>query len=380
MWKGTILVSAVLGAALLFAFSAEPALAQQPKPPVLCADDQIDCTVAADDTPGNGVKWNPGHYVKTQGNHCSNQAEYFAGIQANLDSHVLSSGNIVGALVSYGWGALETNRGRYNWSRVRDTLDWLSARNKQLIVIVEPKCFGGEQSPEWMVPENLERLGDGYESYGPSITAAIWRRHVMDQAITFWRAFAQEFDGHPNLEMVSFGSESCPSWGRRADGPPGDYSHEDAFVQQVRLYDAMSAAFKETAVSAPWNCEQAGTIVNGMEALFQRGMARAGPDLCSDFGYQVFMGRNGAIRDYRGTIGHRPIVSAPNLGGKDDILPLSNVQSCVDAAAVTHLPWVMSITTPGATKDDILRHIEDPRNGVRTACPTQYEALLGGCK
>jgi hypothetical protein len=180
--------------------------------------------------------------------------------------------------------------------------------------------------------------------------------------------------------MVSFGSESCPSWGRRPGGPPSDYSHEDAFAQQVRLYDAMSSFFKETNVSAPWNCEQGGTIIEGIEALFQRGMARAGPDLCSDFGYQVFKGNQGAMRDYRRKIGHRPIVSAPNLGGKDDILPLSNVQNCIETAAVTHLPWVMTASTAGATKEDIIRHIEQPGNEVYTACPSRYEALHGGCK
>ena len=109
-------------------------------------------------------------------------------------------------------------------------------------------------------------------------------------------------------------------------------------------------------------------------------MGRAGPDLCVDPGYQVFIREHGAIRDYRGAIPHRPIASAPNLGGKDDIMPLSNIQRCIDTGAVTHLPWVLSRITPGATKVDIIHHIETPGNDVYKACPTRYTEIYGGCQ
>jgi len=370
-----VLVGSLYGLALL----PQLAFAQQPKPPTLCVDGASDCD-AVTPTPSTKIKWHPGHYVKTQGNHCRDQRDYFDGILRNLTKYVESSDKFVGALVAYGWGALERDRRVYNWSRVHADLNWLAAKGKQLIVVVETKCFRGD-NPEWLVPNNLETLGDGYESYGSGISAALWREHVMNQAIGFWRAFAAEFDGHPNLEMVSFGSESCPSWGQREDGPPTDYSHLRALNQQIRLYDAMTDAFHQTNVFAPWNCYQGGTAVDGVEALYQRGMGRAGPDLCVDPGYQVFIGENGAIRDYRGAIPHRPIVSAPNLGGKDDIMPLSNIQRCIDTGAVTHMPWVLSTrTTPGATKVDIIHHIETPGNDVYKACPTRYTEIYGGCQ
>ena len=180
--------------------------------------------------------------------------------------------------------------------------------------------------------------------------------------------------------MVSFGGESCPSWNLRSGGPHTDYSHSGALTQRVRLYDATRSAFEETSAAYPWNCPQDGTIINGIEALYQRGLGHISPDSHDDWGNSVFRGERGAIRDYRGTIPHRTIVSAPNLGGKDDILPLSNIQSLLDSGQMTHVLWVLSSGAPGGTKSEIISHIEAPGNDTFKACPTQFTALHGGCQ
>jgi hypothetical protein len=202
----------------------------------------------------------------------------------------------------------------------------------------------------------------------------------MDQVIAFWQAFAAEFDGHPNIEMVSFGGESCPSWNLRPGGAPADYSHSGALAQWVRLYDATLGAFEETSAAFPWNCPQNGTIIDGMEALYQRGLGHVSPDSHDDWGNLVFRGERGAIRDYRGTIPHQTIVSQPNLGGKDDILPLSNIQSLLDSGQMTHVLWVLSTGASGGRWSDIISHIEAPGNDTFKACPTRFTALYGGCQ
>jgi hypothetical protein len=362
-----------LGSVALLASSA---LAQtRPEPPTLCADGSQSCDSSDTSNPvSGGKKWNPGHYVKTQGAMCdSNQDNYFAGVRRNLDNYVVSSDAISGALVIYAWGALETNEGRYDWSRVREHLDWLSARDKHLLLVVSTKCVGTE-NPEWSVPQNLE----GQTETSPTgVTAALWRSSVMDQLIRFWTTFAREFDGHPNLEMVAFGAESCPSW---KGEQPADYTHEKLLEQQIRLYKAMAGAFKETIVSAPWNCSQGDTIVEGMEAVYRFGLGHTSPDAHDDTGNMVFRGELGAARDYRGKIAHRTIVSQPNLGGKDDILPLSNIQSLIDVGKMTHVAWVLTVDMPGASRSDIIAHIEDPRNRTFQSCPTRYADLYGGCR
>jgi hypothetical protein len=346
----------------------------RPMPPTMCADGSQTCDPVDIPILGGAKKWNPGHYVKTQGNHAQDQDTYFAGVQRNLDAHVESSDIFLGAMVLYAWGALETEEGVYDWSRIYANLNWLAARGKYLIVDVEPKSFG-EGNPEWVVPENLETEGDGWDSYGSGINAALWREHVATQAIAFLQAFAQEFDGHPNLEMVSFGGESCQSWGQSPTGAPSDYSNAALLAQRERIVEAMVEAFEQTIVVEPWNCSQGGTIVDGMEHTYLAGAGHASPDSHDDEGNVRFRGELDAIRDYRGLIAHRTIVSSPNLGGKDSILPLSNIQSLIESGDMTHVAWVLSSSASGGTKGDIIAHLETAGNYIHQSCPTVYMGM-----
>jgi hypothetical protein len=314
--------------------------------------------------------------VKTQGQHCAkNQDEYFAGVQRNLDAYIQSSDKILGAYVIYGWGALETDKGVYDWSRVYDNLNWLAARGKHLLVAVEHKCYGGMDNPEWVVPENLERA---VEPHKAGIIGALWRRDVADQYIDFMRAFAAEFDDHPNVEMVSFIPETCPGFGSLK--LPADYSTSGYSAQIQRIYNAAAVAFRQTVFAGGVNCPMNGEAVNLIEALYQNGQGRAGPDAHAVVGYKVFKGEDGAARDYRGQIPHRVIVSAPNLGGFSDILPLSKIQSLLDGGSVTHVAWVLSSGASGGGKADIISHIGKPENDTVKKCPSQLNVHFGGCQ
>ena len=114
-----VLLSSLGGVALL----PREVLAQQPKPPTLCVEGEPDCGVVS--SPSNQRKWNPGHYVKTQGQMCNpDQIAYFTGISNGLKAHVASNDSLIGALVIYAWGALETNKSAYDWTRVHEHLDW----------------------------------------------------------------------------------------------------------------------------------------------------------------------------------------------------------------------------------------------------------------
>ena len=117
------LVIALLGFLFGLALSPSFAVAQRPNPPTLCMDGSADCGLVA-----GGIKWHPGHYLRTQGKHCGDQTIYFGGIQRDLTNSVMSSTEILGAVVDYGWGALETDKGVYDWSRVYADLNWRSAK------------------------------------------------------------------------------------------------------------------------------------------------------------------------------------------------------------------------------------------------------------
>jgi hypothetical protein len=209
------------------------------------------------------------------------------------------------------------------------------------------------------------------------VIGALWRAEVLDQYIEFLRAFAKEFDGHPNIEMVSFIPETCPGFG--SESPPADYSTSKYSGQIQRMYDVAATVFSQTVFAGGVNCPMNGEAVHLVEALYRNGQGRAGPDAHAVVGYQVFKGESGAFRDYRNQIPHRVIVSAPNLGGFSDILPLSNIQSLLDNGSVTHVAWVLTSTSLGGTKPDILSHLEKPGSETSDSCPSQLKALRGGC-
>jgi hypothetical protein len=148
---------------------------------------------------------------------------------------------------------------------------------------------------------------------------------------------------------------------------PADYSTSGYSAQIQRIYNAAAVAFRQTVFAGGVNCPMNGEAANLIEALYQNGQGRAGPDAHAVDGYKVFKGEGGAARDYRGQIPHRVIVSAPNLGGFSDILPLSNIQSLLDGGSVTHVA-------------DIISHIGKPENDTVKKCPSQLDVHFGGCR
>jgi hypothetical protein len=310
-----------------------------------------------------GMKWNPGHYV---------QDLYWAGIQASLDNHVMDSDEFLGAYIIYSWGYLEQTEGVYDWSKVHEHLDWLEARGKKLLLAVEHKSYNNVFDPEWIAPENLE--GEA-ENHSAGMIVGLWRSTVMDQYIAFMEAFAAEFDGHPALEQVSFVPESA--YGISAPSRAADYSDVAYSTQLQRMYDAAAVVFTRTMFTGGVNfigSEEDELI----EALYQNGQGRCGPDAHAVDGYDIFGGASPAIRDYRGTVPHRVIVSSPNLGGFSDILPLSNIQALLDTGSVTHAVWSLISTTPGGTKTDIINWIETPGNETYQTFPTRTQSVIGG--
>jgi len=347
----------------------------QPNPPAdLCIEGSPDCG-RVDTPPTGGIKWHPGHGIKTQGQPCqSDQQGYYNEITSQFSKHLESSDKLTNAYVQYAWGALEHTEGNYDWAPVHAHLDWLEARGKVLIISIQPKCFRTTNT-EHIAPDDLE---DEVEPTGTGIFVGIWREHVMDRAITFMQAFAAEFDNEPALEAVGWQGENCPSW---AGNQPADWSTSAYQAQLKRMYAAQAAAFKQTNLFAPINCNPGGIAASLLEEAYRLGIARRSPDAHDDTGQQLFRGEMDAARDYRGLIAHFVVVSQPNLGGKDDILPLSNIQSAhIDRSGITHASWVLSSGVAGSNKADIITHIENVANGTLQTCPTQYTALFGGCQ
>ncbi len=370
--RGAMLVRS-LAAVAASALLASAVFASTPKPPRLCNAAQDGCAPTASEAPQSAaMKWHPGNYVNVSGDYAqADQQRYFRSVLNQIESNVPMSPNFEGAFVIYGWGGLEKSAGQYDWTPIYDALAWLKAHNKQLMIELAYKCFHGDATA--IVPADLR---DQTAPTKVCRIAAVWRKPVMDRWIAFVQAAAKEFDGNPNVELVNIDSELCPSF----TTPPSDFSDAGYATQWERLYDAASGAWKQTNVSTQINCAWSGYGSKLMEYAYERGIGIASPDSHDDYGNTAFRGERDAARDYRGTLAHNTVVSFPNLGGKDDILPLSHVQSLIDAGKMTHVSWAFGGKGAGGGVSDVVKWIDDARHHPYASCPTQYVKNRGGCR
>jgi hypothetical protein len=362
----------LLLAALLL--SVVPAFAQVPKPPAkLCIDNK--CPETPDEPTAGAKKWHPGHYLKTQGNaYATDQNRYIDGVM-NVMPKVLELPQLKGAYVDIAWGAINPTGSTYNWTDLDNIVNWLCSRDKNLILSVSYKSFGGADTPQLIMPADLVAKKQ-YDRTNMGMISAIWRPEVMNRFISAMNAVADRYDSSPCLEMVTT-SESAPSFG--GVDSPGDYSVGALAEQLMRLYAAQAKAFNKTTVAAQINFlgDQAASLV---EEAYDLNAGRAGPDSIDDAGTLIFNGQQvtGAghtARDYRGLLPHHVVASAPALGGKSDNGPPANIIKWAQQSGITHLSWVATVTESGNTWSDIKRAIQD-NPGLATACPKRYAGCV----
>jgi hypothetical protein len=373
------LLVGIVGLSILMTAEARPK-----SPNGFCAaaaPGQADCPATQPaPAPAPGMKWHPGHYLKTQGNHGqADQTKYLDQVASQLPK-TTDSDLIQGALVSYAWGAVEPTLGKYDWSPIYKHLNYLSAHGKRLIIDVEYKCFWSDCSK--LAPVELEPNGscspipceDGKVwASGRATIVEVWDKSVMDHFLAMWQALAAEFDANPYVELVTT-AESAPSL--KSTNPPG-YSTSVLAAQLQRLYTLWSSSFETTTCMALINA--LGNEVAGLvEDAYQAGCGQGGPDLGDTDGNIVFRGEdsggNVATRDYRKLIPHFEIVSSSTLtGGFGTAVDTpAEVIAWGRANRVTHYAWVSSLSGEDSWAN-VLAAIKAVDLSDQMSCPTAYE-------
>jgi hypothetical protein len=360
-------------------------------PAQLCIDGSSGCDapVIGPPPPSNpdGKKWNPGHYLKVQGQPAdSNQNKYWDGALNTIKSKMNDDPLIKGIHIGFAWGVLEPSQGQYDWGRMYEILDLVQASGKHVLAQVQTKGFGsnptGYEMPADLSGANLVTSNSGK-------VATLWRDgsdgsdDVMGRYVTFMQAFAAEFDGHPALEVV-MPAESAPSFGGNCQCAPVDYSVGKLATQYERLYAAMPAVWVETNFASNLNTlggsSKSNEIPRLMEASYQAGIMTGGPDAKATIAYDAFEGTaTGPVavtRDYRGKMGSVYAVSQDVMGAtpgdKDEDPPEVIIHE--QNHMTTHLSWIS-----GLSGDKSWGSILDAINAnpsLSTACPTVYK----GCQ
>jgi len=369
-------IHSIFRAASLFAIVAMmimPAVTNAqttPNPPgLLCVDGSSNCDSTSTGT-SDRKKWNPGHYIKPQGNHAQSDKEAFYNSITNQLAKTADSPEIKGAQITYSWGMVEPTLGNYDFEPIYRHLDYLSSRGLKAILSINTKCFGNNCGS--LAPADLQSAVYVTPKDPPTLTMALWEEENMDHYIRLWDALAEEFDDNPAVEMV-LGAESTPSLS--GSNPPG--FTKGVYADQLkRLYSAQAAAFKNTNVIANINFltdEVAGLV----EHAYQVGVGRGMPDIFDSDGSFIFRGecedKECGIRDYRGMIPHFGVASYQQLIGKfsdysDD--PPETIEYGIENK-ITHYAWVTNESGEDSWPN-IISAIEAADPDGHTACPTAY--------
>lgn len=354
-----------------------------PEAPTLCIDDSGGCGSVVIGAPGS-KKWNPGHYLKTQGQPAqSNQTGYITSVLSSIDANMDDNAIIIGAHVGLAWGSLNPVGSTYDWTQLDQVIDRIASSNKYLILQVQTKSFGSATGFE--IPSDLSAQ---MATTNSGQIAALWRDgtggfpDVMGRYITFLTALAEQYDGHANLEIV-LPVESAQSFGGTA--APTDYSNAKMAEQLDRLYTAMALEFIDTNFASNLN-SLGGTgsdnqIPSLLERSYQLGILTGGPDAKQTIAYTAYEGTaTGPVavtRDYRTQMGVIYAVSQDVMGatpGDNDQDP-PEVIDAEQAHQTTHLSWIPSLTGDKSWSSIITALLAD--TAWNNACPDNYAA---GCQ
>jgi len=371
----SVLVSACL--VLLIVPVASIAQTKPLPPQSLCIEESANCGQDNDDNSSNpaGKKWNPGHYLKVQGNSAqADREDYFSSVTrsfAKLDDSAL----LRGAQVKYAWGMLEPSLGVYDWETVYRHLEYLSARGKKMILTIDTKCFSSDCTN--LAPRDLTGEVFRTSRETPTQIIEIWEAKNMDLFIRFWRALGAEFDSNPDVEMI-IGSESTASL---AGDAPAGFSKAEYAQQLRRMYTAQASAFDSTNIVAMVNF-LSDEVSNLVEHAYTEGAGRGMPDVGDSDGTVIFRGdcvdKECGERDYRELVPHFGLISYSTLNGGHGTAT-DTPPEIIDfgmANRITHYSWISSGKNEDSW-DNVIFEIESRVRTVHTACPRAY---TNGCQ
>lgn len=323
--------------------------------------------VSVTTTTAGAKRWNPGHWIKTQGaDSRTDRANYWSVVFSGMDQ-AEAFAPIKGCFVNVAWGSFNTTGSTYDWTELDALFARAVSQDLKLIIPITYKNFEGTVgliAPADLIAANTYATSSGW-------ITAVWRPAVMTRFIAAVQAFADRYKDHPNLEAVSW-SESAPSL--NIPSPPADYTRSALSTQLQALTVAAAPMFPDNWVLICVN-SLGGQLTQMINAGFTAGAGFSTPDAVDTNGIRIFRGEtvSGELvptnGDLRGRMMHEEIVSSAVLGGRDDNGPATNVIDWAQANDVTHLSWITTDASPGCTWTDIKAAITtDPL--LHSAYPT----------
>lgn len=131
------------------------------------------------------IKYNPGHYVAVGPFFELSEIKY------------LSDSAVQGVNKRYFWRSLEPQKDIYDFSFIKQDLDYCSKFNKQLIVFLIDRAYWKKGAlPNYMKEHEWKKEGGGFNPIR-------WHPEFVKRFVSLGKAIADEFNNHPNFEGVA---------------------------------------------------------------------------------------------------------------------------------------------------------------------------------
>lgn len=233
-------------------------------PSQICVNNQ--CTGGPISVSGGSIKWNPGHYMASDG--VMSAGKPLSYIQSEMDD-LNNQDNVLGYRAWFTWGALEPTQGNYDFSTVDAVLARLkTAYNKPKRLVIGLWMYGqhalgsnnGATLPLYIQQNSMYGASPVAGSYGwwgmnsngqstGMYAVALYNSAVMDRFIALVQALGQHLDNDPYFEALVIQEDASVAEAASAF-PPTDPNYSDSawLTQLQRLLTAATAAFPHTNV------------------------------------------------------------------------------------------------------------------------------------
>ncbi len=321
----------------------------------------------------SGVKWHPGHYVS---------GYWGDGIDGTITQAKKSSA-IKGVSFLHGWWELETGFGVYNFSEIDTELAKAKAAGLHLMIQIQDRTFSASQPhavPAYMLTNSIYQGGDTVVTNSSggfkSSTALRFVPAVQDRMIALYQALGARYDGDPNFEAVTIGSEdSMETTGSNMSG----YSSRAYIDQEKRGITAAVAAFPHTVTLKILNWGPGNTELFAHAASV--GIGVTGPDLdpkSPTFSYPV---------NYQAYFGQIPLamsVQWPRVdttiqnGSSVPAIANYGVSAPPTGIGLNYIVWDPASDAVISYDLDVIPAI-NAQPTTQQSCPTAFTILRGGC-
>lgn len=222
---------------------------------------------------------------------------WFAGDRDRIknDTAFLENKNIEGAQILYPWRLLERNKGEYNFTPIRENLDFLAAHGKKLWIQLQDVTFDKSRKnvPDYLLNDSAYHGGVAPQYTNSSETDSVavlagwvarrWDPAVQDRFHKLLLALGKEFDG--KIAGINL-PETAIVFGRPRLFPSG-YSHQSYREAIVINMKALKTAFPTSVamqyanfVPGEWRpLEDKGYLSGVYAAAKSIGVGVGGPDL-----------------------------------------------------------------------------------------------------